>query len=215
MTNRNEVDLSESIQMYLVSIARNQGHEKPVPLSLLAEILDISPVSVNEMCRKLQNRGLVNYRPYKGASLTDEGEQFANYILRRHRLWEVFLIEKLGFSIEEADQYACLLEHATPASLADRLDGYLESPGVTPEGKPIPASTGEFPVQPILPLDQVVPGLSVHVRKVECEPAAERFLAEQGIRPGVALRVLAIGAENLLIEVIGKMCLLRVVYQNR
>jgi DtxR family Mn-dependent transcriptional regulator len=93
MTNATSTALSESMEMYLVTIARLRTDGEPVPLSLLADTLCISPVSVNEMCRKLQNQGLVLYRPYKGVSLTDEGEQRACYILRCHRLWEVFLAE--------------------------------------------------------------------------------------------------------------------------
>ena len=86
--------LSESMEMYLVTIARLRVDSQPVPLSQLAEMLSISPVSVNEMCRKLQDQGFAVYQPYKGVSLTPEGEQRTFYILRRHRLWEVFLVQK-------------------------------------------------------------------------------------------------------------------------
>ncbi len=89
--------ISDSMQMYLVTIAREQDHQIPVPLSELSRVLSISPVSANEMCRKMQDSGMVSYLPYKGVSLTDEGEQLARSILRKHRLWEVFLVENSGW----------------------------------------------------------------------------------------------------------------------
>ena len=128
------VELSESMQMYLITIARLRDNGSPVPLSLLADTLSISPVSVNEMCRKLQDQGLVVYQPYKGALLTDVGDERACHILRRHRLWDVFLVDKLGFEYGEAHDIACQLEHATPDAVADRLDHYLDYPPVNPIG---------------------------------------------------------------------------------
>ena len=122
MIDTTRVELSDSMQMYLVTIARLRDNGNPVPLSLLADTLSISPVSVNEMCRKLQDQGLVVYQPYRGALLTDVGDERACHILRRHRLWEVFLVDKLGFDYDEAHNVACQLEHATPDAVADRLD---------------------------------------------------------------------------------------------
>ena len=92
------LDLTENAQMYLLEIARLCEVETPVPLSRLAEELRISSSSANEMCRKLETQGFLIYQPYKGVVLTDDGQTFANYLLRRHRLWEVFLVEKLGLS---------------------------------------------------------------------------------------------------------------------
>ena len=91
--------ISDSVQMYLVKLKRLEEEVNPVPLSYLADSLSISPVSVNEMCRKMQDQELIDYQPYKGASLTPEGEREALKILRRHRLWEVFLVEELHFRL--------------------------------------------------------------------------------------------------------------------
>jgi DtxR family Mn-dependent transcriptional regulator len=144
--------LTESMQMYLVTIARLRTDGQPVPLSQLADVLSISSVSVNEMCRKLQDHGLVNYRPYKGATLTQDGERRAFHILRRHRLWEVFLVDKLGFDYDQAHEIACQLEHATPNLLADRLDFFLEYPLVNPQGEPIPRGERAHPARALAPL---------------------------------------------------------------
>ena len=81
MMNLLDENLSDSMEMYLVTIAKLRKDEEPVPLSKLAESLDVTSVSVNEMCRKLQDYGFVTYRPYKGAALTNAGEKLANHTL--------------------------------------------------------------------------------------------------------------------------------------
>lgn len=196
--------LSESMQMYLVTIARLREDGQPVPLSLLAETLSISPVSVNEMCRKLQDQGLVIYRPYKGALLTDEGEERACSILRRHRLWEVFLVDRLGFHYDEAHDIACQLEHATPNQLADRLDLFLNYPPVNPQGDSIPRCNGQAPDLPTIPLAALPAGQRGRVAHCDLEGAPFSFLAEQGIRPGAWVEAVAAGGDSILVQVRGE-----------
>jgi DtxR family Mn-dependent transcriptional regulator len=193
--------VSESMEMYLVTITRLRVENQPVPLSQLAETLSISPVSVNEMCRKLQDQGFAVYQPYKGVSLTPEGQQRASYILRRHRLWEVFLVEKLGFSFKEAHNAACQLEHSTPNLVADRLEAFLEYPSVNPEGEPIPRADGVLPANPWILLTALPVGGSSHVIRCEANQAEQAFLHEHGIRPGAALTVLAMADDSLLVGV--------------
>jgi DtxR family Mn-dependent transcriptional regulator len=193
--------LSESMQMYLVTIARLRVDGQPVPLSQLAEALSISPVSVNEMCRKLQDHGMVVYRPYKGASLTPEGERRAYYILRRHRLWEVFLVEKLGFEFIQAHDAACQLEHATPNLLADRLDVFLGYPSVNPKGEPIPRTDGSLPARSLLSLSVLSAGQRGHVVRCDVSDSARTFLDEQGVRPGATFAVVATAEDSLLVQI--------------
>lgn len=200
-TNENSLALSESVETYLVTVARLRAGRQPVPLSQLADMLSISPVSVNEMCRKLQDQGFAVYQPYKGVSLTPEGEQRAYYILRRHRLWEVFLVQKLGFDYDEAHDAACQLEHSTPNLVADRLEVFLEYPAVNPEGEPIPRADGELPVRSWLPLATLVAGQTCHMIRCDASQAGCIFLDEQGIRPGALLTILAITANSLLVQV--------------
>ena len=194
--------LSENVQMYLITISRLQTDGGPVPLSLLAGALGISPVSTNEMCRKLQDQGLTIYRPYKGVSLTPEGERLAHRILRCHRLWEVFLVEKLGFGYDQAHETACELEHATPDLLADRLDLFLGHPQVNPRGEPIPLADGSIAARPLVPLAALSTGQRGHV--VRCDVEEETtlaFLAEYWVRPGAALTVMAATDDGLLVQV--------------
>ncbi|MEA3338920.1 MAG: metal-dependent transcriptional regulator, partial [Chloroflexota bacterium] len=193
--------LSESMQMYLVTIARLRANDHPVPLSQLADDLSISPVSANEMCRKLQDHGLVIYRPYKGASLTAEGERRAYYILRRHRLWEVFLVNKLGLDYDQSHDAACQLEHATSKLLADRLDAFLGYPAVNPRGEPIPRADGSLAERALLPLAKLSTGQRGHVAICDVNEAARVFLDERGIRPGAPFTVMATAEDSLLVQV--------------
>jgi len=190
--------------MYLVAIARLREVADPVGLSRLARELEISPVSVNAMCRRLQEQGLLVYQPYHGVSLTDEGERRAHYILRRHRLWEVLLVDRLSIAYEEAHDMACALEHATPDVLADRLDAYLGHPTVNPVGEPIPRPDGTVPERPSVPLATLTPGQVAEVTGGEAPAAAMAFLAERGLRPGCVVRVAAAGEDGVLIEVDGQ-----------
>jgi len=187
--------------MYLVTIARLRADGQPVPLSQLAESLSVSPVSVNEMCRKLQDQGMVVYRPYKGASLTPEGERQACYTLRRHRLWEVFLVEKLGFDYDQAHEAACQLEHATPNLLADRLDVFLERPTANPLGQPIPRAEGDLSARPSRLLAALSAGQRGYVVRCDADEAARAYLSERGIRPGALLMVAATAEDGLLVKV--------------
>ena len=195
--------LSESMQMYLVTIARLRVDGEPVPLSELAGTLSISPVSVNEMCRKLQDHGLVSYRPYKGATLTQDGERRAFHILRRHRLWEVFLVDKLGFGYDQAHEIACQLEHSTPDLLADRLDALLEYPPVNPQGEPIPRGDTASLARTLVPLVALSAGQRGHVVRCDIGDAARTFLDEQGVRPGVTLTVMAVAGDSILVLIEG------------
>jgi len=172
-----------------------------MPLSQLAQELSISPISANEMCRKLQDQGLVDYVPYKGVSLTPEGERRAGYILRRHRLWEVFLVRQLGLNSAVAHEAACELEHTTSDLVADRLDAFLGHPTVNPEGLPIPSVDSGLPVQSLRPLSALHAGESGHVVRCEADESACSFLEAHGVRPGARFTVVARAEESMLIRV--------------
>jgi DtxR family Mn-dependent transcriptional regulator len=193
--------LSESMQMYLVTIARLAVDDQPLPLSRLAQELSISPISANEMCRKLQDDGLVVYRPYKGVSLTEEGQTRAGYVLRRHRLWEVFLVDKLGLDSETAHSAACDLEHNTPDVVADRLDVYLGHPTVNPLGEPVPSASGDIPERRLSALSALAAGQSGHVVRYDVDETTQSFLVDQGVKPGARFAVTAVASESLLIQV--------------
>jgi DtxR family Mn-dependent transcriptional regulator len=190
---------TESEQMYLITIAMagEDGHEGPVPVPYLADALKVSKVSANEMIKKLAERGLVEYTPYKGAALTPAGSSIARTVLRRRRLWALFLADHLGLTPGAADAVACEFEHITPAEVAEQLSHFLGDPSVGPQGKPIPADGGAAtePV-PLHALSESLVGHSVEVVRVDGEPATRSFLEGQSIVPGATVTVLAVSDDG-------------------
>lgn len=198
-----DLKMSESEEMYLITIARlgERGVEGPVPLAQLAEELAVLPVSANQMIHKLEQEGAVDYVPYKGVSLRPEGRQLANRTLRRRRLWEVFLVERLGLPFEEADQLACRVEHISPDAVTERLAAFLDHPQHSSQGWPIPpAETAGEPRR----LDTLQAGQRGRVAGIE-EAALQEFLREQGLDAGTAFRVLASSeGDGVLVEAGGR-----------
>lgn len=118
--------------------------EGTVTTNALAEKLKTKPASVTDMMKKLSAKKLLNYKPYYGFSLSAEGKKIAVFIIRRHRLWEFFLSEKLKFDWNQVHWLAEELEHVSSRQLIDRLDEYLGFPQFDPHGDPIPNSKGKI-----------------------------------------------------------------------
>tara|TARA_E500000331_G_C17097917_1_gene644041 strand:+ start:49 stop:705 length:657 start_codon:yes stop_codon:yes gene_type:complete len=113
----------------------------------IANLLDTSPASVTEMIKKLQEKNLVIYEKYNGVMLSDDGKNKAISIIRKHRLWETFLVRKLDFSWSEVHDVAEQLEHIKSEKLIDKLDQLLNYPKFDPHGDPIPSKKGVFKFQ--------------------------------------------------------------------
>ncbi len=193
--------MSESVEMYLLRIALLQDEDRPVPISALAEELAVSPVSANQMCRKLEERGMVHYEPYKGVTLTLHGEAVAMRVLRRRRLWEVFLAEKLGLAPDQAEEIACRFEHVTPDGLAERLAGFLGNPTLSPQHEPIPPSIGVAVRRPQLALGALAAGQQAQVCQISADESVRDFLRSHGLAPSATVKVLATASDGgLLVE---------------
>lgn len=198
--NSNEA-MSESVEMYLLRIALLQDEDRPVPISALAEELAVSPVSANQMCRKLEERGMVHYEPYKGVTLTLHGEAVAMRVLRKRRLWEVFLADKLGLDPAQAEEIACRFEHVTPDGLAERLAGFLGNPALSPQQEPIPPSIGAAVRRPRLALSALTAGQQAQVCHIAANDPVREFLRTRGLVSGATLKILAAAGDGgLLIE---------------
>lgn len=117
--------------------------EAPVSTNAIAEQMETKPSSVTDMAKKLAEKGLIDYVKYQGISLTDLGVKMALSIIRKHRLWETFLVEKLDFTWDEVHEVAEQLEHIKSEQLIDRLDEHLGFPKYDPHGDPIPGKNGE------------------------------------------------------------------------
>jgi DtxR family Mn-dependent transcriptional regulator len=135
--------LSQAEENYLKAIFSIElAAPKTVSTTLIAKNLKTKASSVTDMIQKLADKNLVNYQKYKGVSLTNEGKQIAVKIVRRHRLWEVFLVEKLHYNWDEVHDLAEQLEHIHSTTLINKLDEYLQFPTHDPHGDPIPDKYG-------------------------------------------------------------------------
>ncbi len=129
---------------YLTAIYRNIDDAGEIKPNLLAEKLEISNAAVTDMLRRLSRDGLVDYQKYKGIKLTNEGESYAKNMLRRHRIWEVFLHQVLGMPWDKVHDEAEKLEHSSSDELINLLDEFLNYPKVDPHGYPIPDKNGKI-----------------------------------------------------------------------
>jgi len=130
---------------YIKTIFHLGGNESQlISTNAIAEQMETKPSSVTDMAKKLADKKLVNYVRYQGVSLTDLGIKTALSIIRKHRLWEVFLVKKLDFTWDEVHEVAEQLEHIKSEKLIDKIDELLEFPKYDPHGDPIPTKNGEF-----------------------------------------------------------------------
>lgn len=129
---------------YLTAIFRNLNDDGEIKPNLLAEKLEISNAAVTDMLKKLSRDGLVDYKKYKGIKLTGEGESYAKNMLRRHRIWEVFLYKTLRMPWDKIHEEAEKLEHSSSDELINLLDEFLDYPKVDPHGYPIPDKKGKI-----------------------------------------------------------------------
>lgn len=180
-----------TLEEYLESIGALEQIETPVTTSSLANHLGIAPASVSEMLHKLSEKGLIQYTPYHGATLTRQGRQTFLQLTRRHRLWEVFLHRCLGFGWEDVYEDACNLEHTTSDRVAETLARFLGDPDRCPHGSPIPKSYDELPPVSGHPLARVSPGQSCRVVDIinERDSSFLRYLTSLGVVPGAKVLV--------------------------
>ncbi len=180
-----------TVEEYLESVGTLERLENPVRTSSLAQVLEVSPASVSEMLHRLSKKGLIEYTPYGGANLTEEGRQRVLELTRRHRLWEVFLNRHLEVGWEDVYQDACSLEHATSDLVAEKLAQFLGNPEVCPHGNPIPKDNRELPEVPGIPLADLETGRVCKMVSVVSESNEKflHYLTSLGLIPGAKVRV--------------------------
>src|SRR6476646_10458217 len=138
------LNYSTSEENYIKAIYHLQNGPNSVSTNAVAEKLSTKPASVTDMMKKLKTKKLLHYQPYQGFRLTTEGSKVALGIIRRHRLWEYFLAEKLNFTWDEVHEVAEDLEHVSNKKLIDKLDAFLGFPRIDPHGDPIPDANGKI-----------------------------------------------------------------------
>ncbi len=138
--------ISFTEENYLKVIHRlSEATTEDISTNAVAELMQTKAASVTDMLRKLAEKGWVNYQKYQGVRLSAEGEKIALSIVRKHRLWEVFLVDKMGFNWDEVHEIAEQLEHIESDQLVNKLDEYLGFPKTDPHGDPIPNKEGILP----------------------------------------------------------------------
>jgi DtxR family Mn-dependent transcriptional regulator len=181
--------LSEENYLKAIFHIGRQGQYK-ASTTTIAEALGNNPASVVDMIHKLVQKKLIQYDKTRGAKLTEKGLKAALQIVRKHRLWEVFLHDKLGYHWDEIHEMAEQLEHIQQDDLADRLERFLGHPEYDPHGDPIPKADGQMPRVPRKTLSEVPPGQSCQVVGVKDTSATFlQYLLQLKIGIGTRLKV--------------------------
>jgi DtxR family transcriptional regulator, Mn-dependent transcriptional regulator len=182
--------LSPSVEDYLKAIFGLSESAEPASTSAIAEALDIQPASVTGMIKRMDESGLLEHVRYKGVRLTEAGTLEALRVLRRHRILETYLCERLGYSWDDVHDQAERLEHAASDQLIERMAGALGFPSHDPHGAPIPTRTGDIEVTDLSTLADAGPGSRVRIRAVRDEDSADlRAMAAEGLVPGARILV--------------------------
>jgi DtxR family Mn-dependent transcriptional regulator len=182
---------SFTVENYLKAIyALSQKQGGGVSTNAIAEALGTKPASVTDMLKKLSSAKLADHKKYQGTTLTSKGKAMAVNIIRKHRLWEVFLVEKLDFKWDEVHDLAEELEHIDSDELINRLEGFLDHPKYDPHGDPIPDKRGVIQRRQQVALTELRTAESGQVTGVkDSSKAFLQFLDSHGIALGHTLTI--------------------------
>jgi len=194
--------LSPSVEDYLKAIYSLCETGEAATTSAIAGALDIQPASVTGMVKRLAEAGLLEHVPYRGVRLTKRGTREALRVVRRHRILETYLCERLGFSWDDVHREAERLEHAASDELVERMAAALEFPRHDPHGAPIPTSAGHIESTGVATLADARPGDRVRIRAVRDEVSADlRSMAAEGLVPGARVVVAEAQAVEGAVEI--------------
>ena len=184
---------TKSEEDYLKCLYHLQQGKKSVSTNEIANYLSMKPSSVSDMLKKLAEKKCVNYLKYKGSSLTKKGELIALSVIRKHRLWETFLVNKLGFSWSKVHNIAEQLEHVNSEELIDKLDHFLSYPQIDPHGDPIPQKNGtiaQLNQKLLSELKHGEEGIITGIKKGT--PSLLNFLDQKNIKLGDQIQLISI-----------------------
>jgi DtxR family Mn-dependent transcriptional regulator len=183
--------LSQSEENYLKAIFHICfQEEKAATTNAIAALVGASAASVSDMLKRLALNDWIHYKSHRGATLTERGKKVATSLVRKHRLWEVFLVQVLHFSWDEVHDMAEQLEHIQSDELAERLDAYLGRPKFDPHGDPIPDANGRFAQRNQLPLSALQTGESgIIVGVLEQSVVFLRYLDKIGLGIGAQVEL--------------------------
>lgn len=157
----------------------------------LAQIVGVAPATANSMLKKLKGKKWVEYEKYGAIDLTEQGEKIALQMVRKHRLWETFLYDKLGFSWDEVHAVAEQLEHVKSEKLIRKLDEFLDFPEVDPHGDPIPGADGGYEHSVKKTLAEMKVGSIARITSVrDTSPAFLQYVSEMGMNLETQIEIL-------------------------
>lgn len=183
--------MNRNLEDYLKNIYSIQHSSGKVTTSILAEKLHISPAAVSDMISKLSKSGYIKNIPYKGFELTKKGESIALNLVRKHRIWEVFLLEQLQYPWDKVHNEAENLEHASSDELISRLEKFLEFPKFDPHGHPIPDKAGKIPTDKTLPVSELKIGNHAVIKQVSDEnPEVLIYLSKVGLKLNDEIKII-------------------------
>ncbi len=184
--------LTRSVEDYLKAIYHLAPGEEPASTNDIAERLGLSPASVSGMIKRLSDGGLLEHLPYRGVVLTESGRRSALRMVRRHRLIEAYLVDRLGYSWDTVHDEAERLEHAVSDLLVERMAAALGDPRFDPHGDPIPAADGSMEESEYTALIEIPAGETVEIRRVDTSQSDRlRYLRDHRLTPGQRVRVTA------------------------
>ncbi len=184
---------SQTEENYLKSLFALSSSAKGVNVSELSTLLQVSLPTVNSMVKNLKKQGLVNYEKYKPVSLTGKGKKVAALVLRKHRLTEMFLVEKMGFGWEEVHDIAEQVEHIDSSLFFERMDELLGFPKFDPHGSPIPDKNGKISREYKLRLSDCNPGENVRLAALSHDSSDFlKFLDNNELKLGTELQIISV-----------------------
>lgn len=195
--------LSFTEENYLKAIYHlSEGGESDVSTNEIAHVMNTKAASVTDMIKKLSVKNLISYEKYYGVKLTAHGKIEALLLIRKHRLWETFLVKSLGFAWDKVHDVAEQLEHIQSSLLIEKLDAFLGYPKMDPHGEPIPDHKGKVKTQPQRSLDVLQKGYAgVIVAVKDSDPSLLKYLDKIGAIPGKKIKLLNREAYDESIEI--------------
>jgi DtxR family transcriptional regulator, Mn-dependent transcriptional regulator len=195
--------LSLAEENYLKAIYHlSEAGQQEVNTNAISEQMQTKAASVSDMLRRLSEKEMVHYEKYKGVNISELGKKAALKVIRKHRLWEVFLVEKLKFNWDEVHEVAEQLEHIKSPLLIKRLDEFLGFPRFDPHGDPIPDEHGEIIHKPQIPIAEMTlnqSGIVIAVK--DTNPLFLQHLDKIGIYLGAKIKLIELNAFDESVEI--------------
>lgn len=188
---------SQTAENYLKALFNLEHADGEVSVNKLSLQLGIKMPTVNSMMKKLLEKGLIHYEAYKPIRLTETGKKEAALIIRKHRLTEMYLVEKMGFGWDEVHEIAEQIEHIQSPAFFEKMDVLLGFPTIDPHGAPIPDAEGHMDIENYIPLSSCQVGQQVIFSAVRhSSDEFLKFLTQKQMQLGVHIHILSIDAQG-------------------